>query len=143
MNIVTQEQLLLKAQEQFDALKQSILVYSEKEMRIDQAERNVFTDLLSLGRTLLKAFVAGAGTGDEGKSVSRGDRTLQRSEQPRERWYRSIFGKLSIRRWVYARSAKKKIEYAPTDAKLGLPRGEYSYVLEDCGGRWQRLWTEA
>jgi hypothetical protein len=131
MNIVTQEQLLLKAQEQFDALKQSILVHSEKEMRIDQAERNVFADLLSLGLTLLKAFVAGAGTGDEGKSVSRGDRTLQRSEQPRERWYRSIFGKLSIRRWVYARSAKKKIEYAPTDAKLGLPRGEYSYVLED------------
>ncbi|MFV1967477.1 MAG: ISKra4 family transposase [Pirellulaceae bacterium] len=42
-----------------------------------------------------------------------------------------MFGKLSIRRWVYARGTKKKIEYAPTDARLGLPRGEYSYVLED------------
>lgn len=131
MNIVTQEQLLLKAQEQFDALKQSILDYSEKEMRIDQTERNVFAELLSLGLTLLKAFVAGAGTGDEGESVSRGDRTLQRSEQPRERWYRSVFGKLSIRRWVYARGAKKKIEHAPTDARLGLPQGEYSYVPGD------------
>ena len=42
-----------------------------------------------------------------------------------------MFGKLPIVRWVYARGAKKKIEYAPTDARLGLPRGEYSYVLED------------
>ena len=31
--------------------------------------------------------------------------------------------------------AKKKIEYAPTDARLGLPRGEYSYVLEDWSQR--------
>jgi hypothetical protein len=131
MNIVTQEQLLLKAQEQFDALKQSILDYSEERMRIDQSERSIFADLLSIGITLLKAFVAGAGMGDEGKSVTRGERTLQRSEEPQERWYRSIFGKLSIRRWVYARGVKKKIEHAPTDARLGLPRGEYSYVLED------------
>ena len=123
MNIVTQEQLLLKAQEQFDALMQSIVDYSQKEMRIDQAERNVFANLLSLGLTLLKAFVAGAGTGDEGEQVSRGDRTLQRSEQPRERWYRSVFGKLSIRRWVYTRGVKKKIEHAPTDARLGFAAG--------------------
>ena len=131
MNIVTQEQLLIKAQEQFNALKQSILGHSEKQTRIDRVERNLFADLLLLGLTLLKAFVAGAGTGDEGKQVSQGDRTLQRSDQPRERWYRSIFGKLSVRRWVYARGAKKKAEHVPTDARLGLPQGEYSYVLED------------
>jgi hypothetical protein len=35
---------------------------------------------------------------------------------------------------VYARGAKKKIEYAPTDTRLGLPHGEYSYVMED----WQQ-----
>ncbi len=131
MNIVTQEQLLLKAQEQFDALKESILGHLEKQTRIDRVERNLFADLLSLGLTLLKVFVAGAGTGNEGMQVSQGDRTLQRSDQPRERWYRSIFGKLSIRRWVYARGAKKKAEHIPTDARLGLPRDEYSYVLED------------
>ena len=75
MNIVTQEQLLIKAQEQFNALKQSILGHSEKQTRIDRVERNLFADLLLLGLTLLKAFVAGAGTGDEGKQVSQGDRT--------------------------------------------------------------------
>jgi hypothetical protein len=131
MNMMAQKELLLKAQMQFDALKQSILDHTEDQTRIDRVERNVFADLLSSGLTLLQAFAAGAGTGDEGEQVSQGDCILQRSDELRERWYRSIFGKLPIERWVYARGAKKKIEYAPTDARLGLPRGEYSYVFED------------
>ena len=131
MSIVTQEQWLLKAQGKFDALKQSIVNHSQQHTRIDRVERSLFADLLALGLVLLKAFVAGAGVGDEGRQVSQGDRTLYRSDQPRERWYRSIFGKLSIRRWVYARGAKKKIEHVPTDSRLGLPLGEYSYVFED------------
>jgi len=134
MSILTQEQLLLNAQKQFDTLKQSILDHSQQQIRIDQAERSLFAELLALGLTLLKAFVAGAGLGDEGKQVSQNGHTLHRSDQPCQRLYRSIFGKLSIRRWVYARGAKKKIEHAPTDALLGLPRGEYSYVMED----WQQ-----
>ncbi len=135
MKILTQEQLLLNAQEQFCTLQESILNHSQQHTRIDQVERNLFAELLLLGLTLLRAFVAGAGLGNEGKQVSQGDRTLHRSDQPRRRLYRSIFGKLSIRRWVYARGAKKKIEHAPTDARLGLPRGEYSYVMEDWLGR--------
>lgn len=131
MSILNQEELLLKAQRQFDSIKQSILDHSQRETRIDLVERPLFADLLALGLTLLKAFVAAAGMGDEGEQVSVGDRILGRSEKPRERWYRSVFGKLSIRRWVYTRGAKKKIEHAPTDARLGLPRGEYSYVMED------------
>jgi len=131
MSILTQEELLLKAQIQLDALKESILDDSQRRTRIDRVERNVHAELLMLGRTLLEAFVQGAGLGDEGKQTSQGDRTLQRSDEPRRRLYRSIFGKISIRRFVYARGAKKKIEYAPTDARLGLPHGEYSYVMED------------
>jgi hypothetical protein len=131
MGILTQEQLLLKAQEEFDALKEAIVADSRNQVRIDQAERRTFGRLLALGLTLLQAFVAGAGLGDEGPEVSRGGRTLRRSEKLHQRLYRSIFGTLTIVRWVYAKSAKKKIEHVPTDARLGLPRGEYSYVMED------------
>ena len=131
MDILTQEQLLLKAQEEFDALKEAIVADSRNRVRIDQTERKTFGGLLSLGLTLLRAFVAGAGLGDEGPEVSRGDRTLYRSEKLHQRLYRSIFGTLTIVRWVYAKSAKKKIEHVPTDARLGLPGGECSYVLED------------
>ena len=41
MDILTQEQLLLNAQAQFDALKAKILEYSQAGIRIDQAERNL------------------------------------------------------------------------------------------------------
>ena len=44
MDILTQEQLLLNAQAQFDALKKKILEYSQTGIRIDQAERNVFSE---------------------------------------------------------------------------------------------------
>ncbi len=135
MSILTQDQWLNKAQKQFDVLKLLIVSHSRKRTRIDLVERNLFSELLKLGLLLLRAFVSGAGMGNEGKQVVQGERTLKRSDKPRERWYRSIFGKLSIRRWVYARGAKKKIEHVPTDARLGLPRGEYSYVLEDWLGR--------
>ena len=131
MSILTQEQLLLNAQMQFDALKGLIVNHSRQRTRIDRVERSLFAELLALGLTLLRAFVASAGMGDEGRQVSRGDRTLHRSDQPHRRPYRSVFGVLPILRWVYARGAKKKIEYVPTDARLGLPRGEYSYVMED------------
>jgi hypothetical protein len=134
MDILTQEQLLLKAQAQFQALKELILAYSQKQIRIDRVERSVFTELLACGLTLLRAFAAGAGLGDEGAEVTRGGHTLHRSDKLHGKLYRSVFGVFSILRWVYARGPKKKLEYVPTDKQLGLPRGEYSYVMED----WQQ-----
>jgi hypothetical protein len=79
VDILTQEQLLLKAQEEFDAIKEAIVADSRKQVRIDQAERKTFGRLLALGLTLLRAFVASAGLRDEGPEVLRGGRTLHRS----------------------------------------------------------------
>ena len=52
-------------------------------------------------------------------------------KQNLENAFWALFGKLDIDRYVYAPGPKKKIAYTPIDARLGLPRGEYSYVLED------------
>jgi len=135
MKILTQEQLLLKAQEQFETMKQAILEFGQQEVRIDQAEEYLFRDLQAIGLTMLESFAAAAGSGDEGPKVTRGERELQRSNELKRRWYRSVFGKLAIFRWVYSRGPNKKIEYAPTDARLGLPKGEYSYLLENWVGQ--------
>jgi len=62
---LTHEQILLKAQEEFDALKEAIVADSRNQVRIDQAERKTFGRLLALGLTLLRAYVAGAGLADE------------------------------------------------------------------------------
>jgi hypothetical protein len=50
------------------------------------------------------------------------------------RRYVSIFGELTITRWVYGTREGQKVEFVPLDALLALPGGDFSYVLED----WQQ-----
>ncbi len=129
--IMAQEEQFIKAREEFDALCDWIDEAGGEGLRIDQVERGLFSRLLTIGRLLLKAFVAKFGLGDAGETVERGGRTLRRSAQPHGRRYLSIFGELKITRFVYAVRPKQKIEYAAVDEQLGLPVGETSYVLED------------
>jgi len=131
MSNLTQEELLLQAQCQFNEMLRVIGEHAQDGTRIDLVERDIFRRMLEASRLALAGFVAAAGDGNEGESVEVDGRTLQRSDQPHRRIYHSIFGKLEIDRYVYAPGPKKKIAYTPIDARLGLPRGEYSYVLED------------
>jgi len=62
--ISTPEALVLRARQQFDALL--ALVEAAKDERIDRVEGQIFAELLSLGLTLLRRFVAQHGTGDAG-----------------------------------------------------------------------------
>ena len=52
-----------------------------------------------------------------------------------DRRYVSIFGELTIARVVYGTREGQKIERVPLDERLGLPEGDFSYVLEDWGQR--------
>lgn len=105
-------------------------IKSEK-LRIDEVERELFSRLLGVGHSMLEAFIAAARDGDHGETVHQDGKTLHRSETKKRKMYRSIFGVLAVDRFVYTSGAKKKVEWAPVDAKLGLPIGEQSYVLED------------
>src|SRR5206468_11595604 len=55
--------------------------------------------------------------------------------QPHARTYRSVFGPLAIARFVYGARAGQRIEYVPLDARLGLPEGEFSSLLQDWAQR--------
>jgi len=102
-----------------------------EELRADQIERTLFDMGLTMGLHLLEAFVAAAGDGDHGETVQLQGKTLHRSDEKKNKTYRSIFGVLSIERYVYSPGPKQKAAWTPVDAKLGLPAGEQSYVLED------------
>lgn len=132
--MMTQEQAFLKSRKQLQAMEAYVKAASSQGERIDKVEREVFSQLLLVGLTLLEGFVAEQGDGDVGPTLEQEDRTLRRSEERHSRRYLSIFGELSLRRWVYAQREGQKIEAAPLDAKLSLPAGEFSYVLED----WQQ-----
>jgi hypothetical protein len=69
-------------------------------------------------------------------ATDRHDQTWKRLPEPHARPYRSIFGLLSIVRFVYGTREGQKIQHVPLDAVLGLPEGEFSYVLEDWSQRF-------
>ena len=132
--ILAQELGFLKAQKHLEAMIEFVGKASEQQLRADEVERELFRRQLALGLCLLEEFVSRAGNGDEGKRVEKEDRSLQRLGQ-RTRRYVSVFGELAVKRFVYAQREGQKIEYVPTDARLGLPQRDFSYVLEDWLGR--------
>lgn len=129
--IFAQEGHFLKAQSQFEDLLSMLRQATQQHQRIDLVERKVFSEFMSLGLSLLQGFVAGAGDGDVGETHSEGERTTRRLADKHTRRYVSIFGELKIERFVYGSREGQRIEVIPMDEHLGLPAGEFSYVLED------------
>jgi hypothetical protein len=129
--IMAQERAFLKAQRQLQGMETFVQHAAADGLRIDQVERELFSRLLALGHSLLAAFVAAQGDGDAGSELPAGDHVIRRLRGLTARRYLSIFGELLIRRYVYARREGQAIERAPLDERLGLPAGEFSYVLED------------
>lgn len=129
--MMSKEQALHKAEQQFSQLKELVEQAINAGWRADQLERASFAELLDLGFALLTAFVAAQRDGNEGEQVERQGKTWERLEEPHERRYVSIYGPLEVRRCVYGTREGQKIEHVPLDARLGLPAGEISYVLED------------
>lgn len=149
--MIASEREFLKVYEQIERLWDSIRRARAEDRPIDQVERAVFAELMQIGFHVLKAFVDSAGDGNLGETLdipapaesrarepdappAEGRRTVRRLPQPHTRRYVSIFGELTITRMVYGTRDGQRIEAAPLDARLGLPRGDFSYVLED----WQQ-----
>jgi hypothetical protein len=100
-------------------------------MPIHKVERGLWSRLLIFGHSMLDGFVQAQGTGDLGPTIEHEGRTLRKLEEPHDRRYVSIFGELNIRRCVYGTRETQKHEVVPLDARLDLPDGEFSYVLQD------------
>ncbi|MEO5937045.1 MAG: ISKra4 family transposase [Terriglobales bacterium] len=145
--MIAYEREFLKAHKGLGELIEKVRQAGTDGRRLDEVERVVFTDLMAMGFHLINAFVTAAGNGDVGETVDvpavcevptaeqpMATRTLRRLPEPHSRSYVSIFGKLEITRYVYGTREGQKIEAVPLDARLGVPEGGFSYVLED----WQQ-----
>src|SRR5712692_9879786 len=99
---------------------------------LDQCERGVLGRILAMGYGAIQLFLGAQGDGDLGPSVETEDgRTLQRSEAVEERPVRTIFGEHTLESYVYSAGSKRKIELRPIDARLNLPAGKASYLLQE------------
>ena len=94
-------------------------------------ERGIWARVLAVGRQALELFFRLQGTGDVGETVALPDgQTARRLPETHARAYRSVFGDFTLRRTVYGTRAGQKIAFVPLDARLQLPAGEYSYLLQ-------------
>ncbi len=135
--IIAPEIAALKVQEQFDHLVGLVRQAAHDGRRIDLVERDLMRHLLALGHALLSSFIAQHGDGDLGpESPTSEGRTARRLPERHDRRYVSIFGELTITRVVYGTREGQRLERVPLDERLGLPEGEFSYVLEDWGQRF-------
>jgi hypothetical protein len=99
---------------------------------LDDVERGVFARVLALGKTAVELFLQAQGDGDLGPSVTAEDGTvLARSDTPLPRPLRTIFGEHVLQAYVYAPGSKQKIALRPIDARLNLPAGKASYLLQE------------
>ena len=121
----------VKAHEQFQRMCEFLDQALSEGQRVDQVERGLFPQAMTMCLELLRSFVEAHGDGDRGKTLQREGETLDRLPKPHDKRYLSIFGELLIGRWVYGTREGQAIEWSPLDAALGLPAGENSYVLED------------
>src|SRR4051812_27795389 len=122
--IITPEQAALKAQHQFDALRDFVEQAAQDGQRIDTVERELFRQLLGLGHTLLSAFLAAQGDADLGPQAATPEGSIvRRLHERHERRYVSIFGELTIDRVAYGTREGQVIERVPLDERLGLPEG--------------------
>jgi hypothetical protein len=118
----------------FWTLVERLQAAADQHQPIHQVEETIFRQLLAMGRTLLQAFLAFSGDGDVGPTLTiPGDRlvdppqVLPRLDKPRSRPYLSIFGESTVTRVCYGHD---RVEAAPLDARLHLPRRQYSYLFQ-------------
>jgi hypothetical protein len=134
--ILTPEQAALKAQQQFDSVRDFGQRAAQEGQRIDTGGRGLFRQLLGLGHSLLSALVAQQGDGDLGPEAETSDRRIaRRLPERQDRRYWSSFGELTLARIEYGGRACQRIERVPRNDRLGLPEGDCSYVLEDWSQR--------
>jgi hypothetical protein len=101
-------------------------------LSFDAFERGAFERLLKMGKVAGDLFLGAQGDGDLGEqTVTKDGATLYRSDTVVSRPLRSIFGEHSFPTYVYARGPKCKIELRPIDARLNLPEGKASYLLQE------------
>src|SRR3984893_16638057 len=99
---------------------------------LDCLERGALQRVLDIGHAAVVMFLEAQGNGDLGDTVVTAEGTvLDRSDTTTTRPVRTIFGEHSFEAYVYAPGNKRKIELRPIDARLNLPEGKASYLLQE------------
>jgi hypothetical protein len=104
----------------------------QKGASFDDFERGAFGRVLKMGRAAADLFLDAQGEGDLGESIETQEgAVLYRSDTVMQRPVRSIFGEHAFQAYVYSQGPKCKIALRPIDARINLPDGKASYLLQE------------
>jgi len=108
-------------------LEASIREAAQKGKSLYEVEKDTWARILQIGHAAIEQLLVLQGDGDLGECVVTAEgRRLERSEEPRERPLRTVFGEHTIRAHVYAAGAHETIALRPVDARLSLGRNRSS-----------------
>lgn len=104
----------------------------EQGTAIHKVEKGLFDTLLRMGYQAVEWLFERHGPCDLGERVELSDgQVVRRLPQTHRRAYQSIFGAQELHRCGYGSREGQKIEHVPLDARLQLPKGKFSYLLQD------------
>lgn len=129
--MMEQERAVFKSKDQFENLTKTMREAAEKGVTLDRVENDLWQGVLNLGRLMLQEYVDEQGDGDLDPTVEHQGKILNRLETRHEKRYVSVFGEIRIARTVYGTRESQKHELVPLDARLNLPEGDFSFLLQD------------
>ena len=123
-----------KAAKQFSKILAAIEQAAKRGDAVHEVEETTWGGLIEVGREMIAAHIKQQ---DEElprpKIIEHEGKTLRRLPKRRMRKYVSVFGPTPFRRYVYATRETQRQEVVPLDAKLGMPEGHTSYLLQKWG----------
>lgn len=135
MMIIEVEDRFCKVAEGFSRMLDELQRAGERGDAVHAVEERTWSGLMKTGRAMIAAYIQ-----EQAEEIPRPEviehegKKLQRLPKPRGRSYVSVFGPTPFRRDVYATRETQRQEVIPLDAKLGMPEGEISYLLQKWSG---------
>jgi hypothetical protein len=133
--IIEVEDRFYKVAKAFSKALERLERAAERGAAVHEVEETAFGDLLEVGRQMIAAYIQKQGEDvPRPKVIEHQGKTLRRLPRQRTRPYMSAFGPTPFRRDVYATRETQRQEVVPLDAKLGMPEGNTSYLLQKWSG---------
>ena len=133
--IMEVEDRFCKVAQAFSEVLSKLQRAAERGDAVHEVEETTWSGLMETGREMIVAYIKKQEEEVPRPTVIEHEgKTLHRLPRRRRRPYVSAFGPTPFWRDVYAERETQRQEVVPLDAKLGMPEGNISYLLQNWSG---------
>jgi hypothetical protein len=111
---------------QLDQLQQLVQDSARTGRPILEFETQLLATLVSIGHDCVAAYLKLQGDGDLGPCLDTPQGRMTRSDEPRPRELRTLFGEHVYHAFVYGRKLDRRIDFRPVDVRMELDESKYS-----------------